>query len=120
MSHLLTSHHRHTFSFSLLCSIFLFAALLLTACDNPYSPPDDDDTPSTGSGGSSTGGSTNHGVAIGFNITGVEAANYDNEADAPAIAHAPMRATAQQGTPLKDVCSHVVLAVYDDSKNKVG
>ncbi len=75
MTHLLTSHHRHTFSFSRLCTLFLFAALLLTACDNPYSPPDDDDTPNTGSGGSSTGGSTNHGVAIRFNITGVEAAN---------------------------------------------
>ena len=75
MSHLLTSHHRHTFSFSSFCFFFLFATLLFTACDNPYSPPDDDDTPSTGGGGSNMGGSTNHGVSIGFNITGVEAAN---------------------------------------------
>lgn len=121
MSHLLlVCLRRHTFSFSFLCSLLLSSTLLFTACDNPYSPTDNDDTPTTGGGGGNTGGDTNQGISIGFNITGVESASYDNEADAPAKALAPMRATAQQGTPLKDVCSHVVLAVYDDSKNKVG
>lgn len=90
-----------------LLTLVLAVLWLCAGCDNPYSPSGSDDT--------ETGGATPpSATAFTVSIGGIDDAAYLNAASVQQSTASPRKAL------LKEVCTKVVFAVYDDSYTKVG